>query len=382
MKSIKIQELKDIRHFLHGNPELSGEERQTSSFILRELQETMPDKIISGIGGYGIIAFYQGYSTGKTIAVRVDMDALPIPETNRFSYKSKVSGVSHACGHDGHTTIGIGVARQISMLRDSFRGTVAMIFQPAEETGTGADKMLNDPKMKDVFFDRIFALHNLPGFKENSVLVRSGVFASSSIGLKVHLYGATSHAGHPENGNSPVLAMSSLINSLNKLPQNTTPLHRAALVTIIHARLGEIAFGTTPGYAVVMATLRAHYDEDLKSMQESIKHIIKGLSQAYNLRSELEWVEYFPSVMNESSCVDRVIEAARKLNLDLIELDHPFAWSEDFAVFTKRFSGALFGLGAGLEHAQVHNDNYDFPDELLETGVKMFLELVTSSLKC
>lgn len=381
MKSVTVQELTKIRQYLHSNPELSGEEKHTSEYILKQLETTKPDKLLTCIGGYGLIAFYEGYSRGKTIAVRVDMDALPIAETNELSYKSKVPGVMHACGHDGHSTIGIGTAKEISEMRDSFKGTVAILFQPAEETGTGAAKMMSDTKMKDVHFDKIFALHNLPGFKKQQVLVRHGIFASSSIGLKVELHGATSHAGHPEEGNSPILGMTSLIDSLNKLPQNTTPLHRSTLVTIIHARLGEIAFGTTPGYATVMATLRAHDDQDLEKMQNKVKQIVKGLAKAYELRYEMEWLEYFPSVKNEKSCVDKVVECSNALGLDIHYLEHPFAWSEDFSVFSQSYDGVLFGLGAGREHPKVHNGNYDFPDELLETGVNLFLELINKNLK-
>ncbi len=371
-----IEELIKIRHYLHNNPELSKQEKETAAFIEKQLQKTNPDKIITGVGGYGIVVFYEGYKSGKTIGIRVDMDGLPITESNTFSYKSSKIDVSHACGHDGHTAIGLGVAKYISKNRNQLQGTVAILFQPAEETGTGANDMLNDTKFEGINFDYIFALHNLPGFNKNSLIIRKGVFASSSIGIKVYLQGATSHAGHPEMGNSPVRAMTALMNGLNDLPQMSSPIHRPSLVTIIHARLGEVAFGTTPGYSEVMATYRAHYDEDLDKMKSRTQKIVAGISSAYDLSYEIEWVEYFPALTNNTDCVDMLKDIGNDLKLPILERDHPFAWSEDFACFTQRYQGAFFGIGAGMDYPQVHSTNYDFPDELIKTGLEIFLELI------
>lgn len=375
-----IDELIKIRHYLHKYPELSGQEKETSEFIIRHLQETEPDELIVNIGGYGIAAVYQGLKEGRSIGIRVDIDALPIPERSDKEYRSSKQGVSHACGHDGHTTIGLGLAKEVSKRRSKLSGKVVIIFQPAEETGTGADLMLSDDRMKKIQFDYVYALHNLPGFEKNALILRDEVFASSSIGVKIYLTGTTSHAAHPENGNSPVLAMTSLIDCLNNLPRQTVTMHRPSLVTVIHARLGEVAFGTTPGEAVVMATLRAHYDSDLENMKERCEKITAGIAAAYDLKYRIEWVEHFPSLCNDRRSVENIRKAGQKLNLKIIEKEHPLSWTEDFAVFTKRYKGALFGLGTGLNHPQVHNDNYDFPDELLKTGIDIFLEIIEITL--
>ncbi len=370
------KKLTDIRHYLHMNPELSGEEVNTASYITALLEETRPDELWNGVGGNGIVAFYKGAKRGKNIAFRAELDGLPITETNDLNYKSRKQGVAHSCGHDGHMAIVFGVAEYASRMRENMAGSVAVIFQPEEETGTGAAKMLDDERMKSTRFDYVLALHNLPGFDESSIIIRKNVFTSTTTGMIIKLYGATSHAGQPEHGNSPVMAMTAIINYLNSLPQLLLPMHRSALVTIIHARLGEIAFGTTPGYAHVMATMRAHDAEDLDRMKTRAQVIAESIAGAYNLRCEIKWVEYFPAMINDEILTEEVIDTAKELELPVVHKEHPFSWSEDFSFFARRDPGVLFGLGCGIDHPQVHNENYDFPDSLLETGVKLFTNLI------
>jgi len=368
--------LTEVRHYLHMNPELSGEEVNTASYIAALLKETSPDEIWTGVGGNGIVAFYRGANRGKNIAFRAELDGLPITESNDIPHKSKNPGVAHSCGHDGHMVIVYGVAEYASRVRDNMSGSVAVIFQPEEETGTGAAKMLRDERMKDTRFDYILALHNLPGFEKNSIIIRKHLFTSTTTGMIIRLRGSTSHAGEPQHGNSPVLAMTAIINSLNSLPQILLPMHRSALITIIHARLGEIAFGTTPGYAEVMATLRAYQPEDLELMKVKGEEIAESIAGAYGLSCETEWVEYFPAMINDDILTEEVIEMAKRLELPIIYRENPFSWSEDFSFFARRDPGALFGLGCGENHPQVHHQNYDFPDELLETGVNLFTGLI------
>jgi amidohydrolase len=371
------EKLIELRQYLHMNPELPGEEDQTASHIASLLESTRPDKLWTGVGGKGVVAFYHGNKQGKRIAVRAELDALPITESNEFSHKSRREGVAHSCGHDGHMAIVMGIAEKVAKRRDSFAGSIAVIFQPEEETGTGAAKMLADERLKKVKFDYVLALHNLPGYERHSLIIRKGTFTSTTTGMIIRLWGATSHAGHPENGNSPIMGMTAIMNSLNSLPQQCIPVHRAALLTIIHACLGEIAFGTTPGYAHIMATMRCHEAEDLEKMKEQAVRVSEGIAQAYGLRHEIEWVEYYPAMINDERLADEVIETAGKLDLPVIQRDNPFSWSEDFSYFAQQTPGVLFGLGAGLNHPQLHNDNYDFPDELIATGISIFDELLT-----
>jgi amidohydrolase len=273
-------------------------------------------------------------------------------------------------------TILVGLAENIARNRDKLHGSVYVIFQPEEELGTGAAKMLTDPRMKETHFDYVLALHNLPGFPSKSLVVRKGAFTSNTTGVIFRLFGRTSHAGHPENGNSPVMAMTALINSLNSIPQMYVPVQRSALITVIHTQLGERAFGTTPGYAHVMATMRAYEAEDLETMKSRASEIAEGLAATYGLKLEIEWVEDYPAMINDDKLTDELIDVGNKIGLQIIKRDNPFSWSEDFSRFTEKGPGLLIGLGSGVDSPQLHNSDYDFPDELLDTGLIIFQELI------
>ena len=236
----------ELRKQFHRLPELSGQEKNTSKTIVSFLEYCKPDKIVTGIGGYGIAAVFSGSRKGQRVMVRCELDALPIPETLDIPHRSEAMGVSHKCGHDGHMAIVAGLAERLHTHRPE-SGSVILLFQPAEETGEGADRVLSDSKFDQIQPDYVLALHNLPGYPLGQIIVREGVFASASSGLRIHLKGKTSHAAEPETGNSPALAVAQLIQVLSSIPQYYTSLHEPAQATVIHAKVGDVAFGTSPG---------------------------------------------------------------------------------------------------------------------------------------
>jgi amidohydrolase len=373
---MKMAELSAFRKLLHQNAELSGMEKNTADILISKLKEFHPDQLITGIGGYGIAAVFNGKKRGKTILFRADMDALPIAESNDFEYISKNPDVGHKCGHDGHMTILIGLADVVSNIRNDLKGTVILLFQPAEETAEGAKRVLEDTKWDEIKPDYVFALHNLPGFQSKSVVLREGVFSSASKGAIFKLSGETSHAAHPENGRSPLLAMLSLIQGLVGIPGQYTKFSNAAMITIIHAKLGEVAFGTSPGYSEVMATLRSHYNQDMDIMIEKARNLLFALGDLYDLKTEFELTEEFPATENEISATEIVKGSATALSMGIISPENPFPWSEDFGYFTEKYRGCLFGLGSGMDHPQLHNSNYDFPDEITQYGIDIFKEII------
>ncbi|MFZ5433168.1 MAG: M20/M25/M40 family metallo-hydrolase, partial [Calditrichota bacterium] len=241
--------------------------------------------------------------------------------------------------------------------------------------GQGARWVLDDPKFAEFKPDSVFALHNLPGYPLGQVIVGDGVFASASQGLIIELEGATSHAAEPNRGNSPALAVAELINALSTVPQRFTALHEAAQVTVIHARIGEVAFGTSPGSGVVMATLRAHSQDVMDILRRRCVTLARSIAAAWSLEVKLKDVERFPSTANDSKCVAIVRAAANELGLSPAAPLYPFPWSEDFGHFTAAFPGALFGLGAGEHTPALHHPHYDFPDALIETGVRLMARI-------
>lgn len=365
----------ELRHLLHTTAEPSGAEERTAAIVRERLEAAGADRIVGGIGGHGLAAVFEGRKPGPRLLLRCELDALPIPETIDLPYASGTPGVSHKCGHDGHMAILCGVASLLGESRPA-AGAVILLFQPGEEVGKGAGWVLGDGKYAELAPDRVFALHNLPGFERGALVWREGVFSAASSGLIVELHGRTAHAAEPQKGRSPALAVAELINAFSAMPQFGTALDAAAKVTVIHARVGEIAFGTSPGEGAVMATLRAHEQQVMDEISKRCEELALGIARSHGLEVEVRWDEVFPSTVNDDDAVAIVRRAAEQLGIEAVEAPGPFPWSEDFGNFTARTPGALFGLGAGRDHPALHHPTYDFPDELLPAGVAVFSELI------
>lgn len=371
------KEITELRHQLHRYPEISNKEFRTSERITGYIRSLSPDEILE-FSKTGKAFVFSGPVPGKTTMFRAELDALPITENSGVPHVSSNPGVSHACGHDGHMAILAGLARKIAGHRPK-KGRAVLLFQPAEETEQGAREVVNDPRFREIEPDYIFALHNVPGFEMHKVLLKTGCFAAASQGWTVRLYGKTSHAAEPENGISPADAISRIIKHLHELRNNRRLFKDLTLLTIIHIVMGEISFGTSPGYGEIRITLRAFDDEDMKLLAQRTEIICSGIAKEEKLGCEISRGEVFPALINEPGCVKFVEQAAASAGPSVEYLDHPFRWSEDFAYFTQKYKGCLFGLGAGLNQPQLHNPDYDFPDELITTGINLFYNIYKST---
>ncbi len=370
-----LDQLIKLRRNLHRHAELSNRESKTAAIIVDFLQENgRPDSLHTGFGGQGIVCVYKGQAGGAALAFRCELDALPIPEVNQLAHRSLSDAVSHKCGHDGHMAILCGVAAVLAKHRPA--GDVYLIFQPAEETGEGAQRMLRDPRFGKLKPDFVFALHNLPGYPLHEIVLRPGVFSCASAGLAARLAGRTAHAAQPESGVSPGPALAEILRTLYDLPHLPDDSPEFALVTVVHARLGEIAFGAAPGEAVVMATLRAYNDGRLQELRAHLRQQIEKIAGRYSLTCDMSWLEVFAATVNDRTAVEMIGQAADECGLKVARRSHPFRWSEDFGQFTRCFKGALFGLGAGENHPDLHCGDYDFPDALLESGIRLFTRLL------
>jgi amidohydrolase len=365
-----------LRHELHRYPELSGHEHGTAEKITEFIGALHPDEVMH-IGKTGRAFIFSGTRAGKTLMFRAELDALPVASLVKAGHKSSIPGISHACGHDGHMAILAGLAKRIAAQRPE-AGRVILLFQPAEETGQGAYELLQDENFKSIAPDSIFALHNIPGEEKNTVLLKEGHFAAASQGLIIRLEGKTSHAAEPENGKSPAKAIASLITQLNEISENKNLFRAMALLTIIHIRLGEVAFGTSPGNALMMVTMRAERDDDMNRMAAMVEERVNAISWENGLKLALDKTEVFPALFNDPECVTQAGMAAQRLGSGIKYLSSPFRWSEDFAYFTRNYKGCLIGLGAGPDHAQLHNPEYDFPDDIIDTGINLFYSIYKS----
>jgi amidohydrolase len=365
----------NLRHDLHRRPELSDEEGETAKRIAAELENHGPDEIIQGLGTHGVAAVYDSGAEGPTVLFRCELDGLPITEISTFGWRSEIEGKGHLCGHDGHMTIICGLAAELAANKPA-RGRVVLLFQPAEETGTGAAGVIADPRFERIRPDFAFALHNLPGLPLGAVGVRSGPFTFASEGLAIRLTGRTSHAAQPEAGVSPAAVTVRLMEALPELPETLGHQPGHSLVTLSHTRLGEAAFGISPGEAHVWVTIRAIDDKLQAELINEAENLARRLADAGGLGIDLERHENFAAGHNDQDAVAHIEAAAEALGAPRVEVDDPFRWSEDFGRFGSVAKTALFVLGSGEDHPRLHNPDFDFPDELIGPGVAMFEHIV------
>jgi amidohydrolase len=369
-----IEELIAFRRELHRYPEVSDEESETAARIKSYLQRLDPDRIVDGIGGHGIIAEFRGREKGPTVMFRCELDALPIPEKNDLPYASVHAGKGHLCGHDGHMSILLGLGHFLKDQRPS-EGRVLLLFQPSEENGKGAERMIKDSAFREFEPDYIFAIHNLPGYPLHQVVLARGTFAAASSGMRIELTGKSSHAAEPEKGINPAFGMARMINAFQDVLTVRNLFREFTLLTPIHVRLGSIAYGTSPGEGVIHLTLRSYLDSDMAMLKNELKGLIMTIAKDENLECNIDYEEVFPATANDERCTQIAESAARQEDFDAEHLKSPFKWSEDFGHFTGAYRGALFGLGSGSDQPALHNPDYDFPDELIPTGVTMYTNI-------
>jgi amidohydrolase len=370
-----IDQLTRLRHWLHAHPEVSRQEVKTAQKVRRFLAETAkPDSIVP-LNGSGFAAVYEGRSKGKTILFRCELDALPIHEINDdISYRSKFEGVGHKCGHDGHMTIMAGVAQ--TLIERPARGRVVLLFQPDEETGTGARECCRHESFEKIKPDLVFALHNLPGFPLGQILCKTGIFASEVKYVAVKMSGKEAHSAQPETGNSPSYALAELTLKTREIQAKYDRPESYALVVPVYNQMGVQASGICPARGEVHFTIRSADGVNVEKMWGELKECAEGIAANYGLKIQFETREEFAGTTNSELGVDIIRQAAAKTDHTFESLDHPFRWGEDFGEFTKRYEGAMFGLGAGELQPDLHNPDYDFPDKILRNGIEMFAAIV------
>jgi amidohydrolase len=306
---------------------------------------------------------------------RCELDALPIQEINNFEYKSTTKGVSHKCGHDGHSAILCGVA---SLLSDdtTFSGTIYLLFQPSEEDGEGAKKIINDSLFKDVKPDFVFALHNLPSYPLGQIVVKNHTFSCAVNSMIIELSGKTAHAAEPHNGINPANAISKIISTLDNKIQSDITRADYCLITPIYINMGKKAYGVSAGFGEIHFTVRSNSNQNMDKIEKELVECVAEIANQENLQSKISWTQQFRANENNHEAVSFIRKIAVKNGFDLVEKETPFSWGEDFGLFTEHFSGAMFGLGAGENIPALHNPDYDFPDELIPIGAKIFYELI------
>ena len=366
-----------IRHALHEHPQTAGNEQFAHDMIVKHLQGLHPTKVYTNVGGYGVIAVWETkdsnnqaikHSSIPTIAFRADIDALPI---------------GHRCGHDGHTTILLRLAELIDgMTGDSVIGkNILLLWQPAEETGTGSRAILDSGILQQYDIRAIYGLHNLPGYPLGTVVLCPHTFAAASTGVVYRLDGRETHASTPELGINPGLAVAEIINrfsGFNEHSLNQSSIQTFKQSTLICVRVGQPAFGTSAGHAEVMFTLRAFTNDAMECLLTDANNAVDEIAARHGLAVTRSLVEPFRATENNPVCVKAIEKAAHGMPLSVVYKDIPNRWSEDFAEYLLEFPGAMFGIGSGEQQPELHHPDYDFPDELIEPAAQLFFRIFLS----
>ncbi|WP_050928069.1 M20 aminoacylase family protein [Aestuariivita boseongensis] len=371
-------EITKWRRHLHAHPELMYELHETAAFVQERLKEIGVDEITPGIGRTGVVAVIRGKTDtkGRVIGLRADMDALPIPEQSGVDYASQTPGVMHACGHDGHTSILLGVAKYLAETRN-FDGTAVLIFQPAEEGGAGGKAMVDDGLMDRWGIQEVYGLHNAPGIPTGQFAIRPGPLLASSDEFEITVTGKGGHAAAPHEAIDTTLVAAQIVVSLQSMvSRNVDPIHRVVL-TVGTFRTDSNASNVIPHTAVMEGTVRTLDPEWRIRAEERIRTIVEHTALAYGATAEVKWTPGYPVTINHDEqtayAIDAAIAVAGEAQVD--PDTPPILPAEDFSYMLEARPGAFMFLGNG-DTAMCHHPAYIFDDEAIPAGASWFVELV------
>jgi amidohydrolase len=378
------RELTEIRRDLHAHPELAFEEQRTSSLVAGYLKK-LGIETHTGLAKTGVVGVIQGKKTGgKGIALRADMDCLPMHEQNSFAHKSKNEGRMHACGHDGHTTMLLGAARYLAETRN-FDGTAYLIFQPAEEGGGGGEVMVKEGLFERFPANEVYALHNWPGLPPGQMAVRAGPVMAATDEIQITLRGRGGHGAMPHLTVDPVVAAAQVISALQTIAsRNVSPVD-SVVVSICSMQTSQLgAFNVIPDFVKLVGTVRSFRPETRDLAEKRLKEIVTQVGAAFGVTAEIDYRRGYPATINsarEAQLAARVGE--RLFGRGNVFTEHePTMGGEDFSYMLQARPGAYVFLGQGgaAGGCFLHNPNYDFNDEVIPLGAGYLAALVEESL--
>ncbi|RJG11177.1 M20 aminoacylase family protein [Massilia cavernae] len=382
-------ELQEIRRDLHAHPELCYEEQRTADIVAARLTEWgIP--IVRGLGVTGVVGIIKNGTSERAIGLRADMDALPMQEVNSFPHASRHAGKMHACGHDGHTAMLLGAAHYLATNRN-FDGTVYLIFQPAEEGGGGARRMMDDGLFRQFPMQAVYGMHNWPGIKTGSFGVVAGPMMASSNEFRVVVKGKGAHAAQPHRGIDPVMIAVQIAQAWQTIiSREKNPLDTAVLsITQIHS---GSATNVIPDEAVLIGTVRTFTTPVLDLIEKRMEQIAKGTVSAFNAEVDFTFKRNYPPLVNHARETAFAIEAMKAVAgaANVNDNVEPTMGAEDFAFMLQEKPGCYVFIGNGegdhragghgLGPCQLHNASYDFNDNLLPIGASYWVRLAEMSL--
>jgi amidohydrolase len=376
-----VDEVTDWRRHLHETPELGYVEVETAAFVADKLREFGFDEVHEGVGVTGIVGVLHGRNGpgGKGVGLRADMDALPITELGSPDYKSRNPGVMHACGHDGHTALLLGAAKGLAETR-AFDGVAYFIFQPAEEGGAGAARMIEDGLFERFDIAEVYGLHNSPGSDIGTFQIRPGPLLASADTFDIKIGAKGGHGAEPHLTADPVLTVAQIIVALQGLVSRETRALNAAVLSVTQMA-GANASNIIPHEASLGGTVRTFEKEDRDRMERRIREVAEGVAKCMGATAEVIYERGYPTTRNHPDQTRFAAEVATAVagaeNVDA-ECD-PIMPAEDFAYMLEVKPGAYIFMGNG-DTAQCHMPTYDFNDEAIPAGVSYWISLVEKAL--
>ncbi len=374
------QEVSEWRRHLHENPEILYDVDNTAAFVADKLKSFGVDEIVTGLGRTGVVGIIRGNIPGnRTIGFRADMDALPILEETGKPWASKTAGAMHACGHDGHTAMLLGAAKYLAETRN-FTGSIAVIFQPAEEGGAGALAMVEDGLMERFGIDEVYGMHNMPGIPLGSFAIRKGGIMAAPDKFSITVKGRGGHAAQPHRTIDPITIGAQIVGNLQMIASRNADPIRSVVVSVTRFHAGS-SHNIIPNDALIAGTVRS-LDETVRDLaQDRIKQMAEGIALANGAEAEVVYERYCPVTFNHADETNHAIRVARDVagekNVDP-DVDPSMA-GEDFSFMLKERPGAFIFIGNG-DSAGLHNPGYDFNDDAIAYGISYWVKLAEQRL--
>jgi len=374
-------QMREWRHHLHAHPELAFEERATSDFVAERLEE-FGLEVTRGIAGTGLVGTLRS-GDGPAVALRADLDALPLQEDSGAQWSSRTAGHMHACGHDGHTTMLLGAARYLSR-EPRFTGTVHFVFQPAEETGGGGDAMVRDGLFERFPVRGVYGLHNAPPLPRGCFAIRPGPMMASADDFRLRVRGRGCHAAMPDLGRDPVVAAAHIITALQTLPSRMVAATDALVVSVTRMQ-GGTTWNIIPEEVFLQGTVRTLKPEIREQARAAIRRVAEGVGSGLGVEVELEYNELFPVLVNHAHETEVAAEAAASVvgPENVLRDAPPTMGTEDFAHMLNAMPGSYIMLGTGeqgVAPTSLHSPHYDFNDEALALGAAYWVSLARKVL--
>jgi hippurate hydrolase len=369
-----------LRRDIHQHPEIGFKEFRTSDLVAERLQR-WGYEVTRGLGGTGVVGQLKRGTGTRKLGLRADMDALPIVETTGLPYASRHAGLMHACGHDGHTAMLLAAAEHLATSA-TFDGTLNLIFQPAEESLGGARKMMEDGLFDRFPCDAIFAMHNMPGFRQGQLLLREGAAMASSENILVHIDGKGGHGAMPHLSADPVVAGASIVMALQTIVSRNVPPLQMAVITVGAFQAG-VANNVIPQQATLKLSVRA-LDRDVRDLlRRRIVEMVEAQAQSYGVTARVEFLPGYPVLVNTTAetALARAVAVALVGADNVVLQTEPLTGSEDFAYMLEEVPGSYLFIGngdagnGGHGACMVHNPNYDFEDRNIPVGAAFWVTL-------